>query len=132
MINWNVVVNVHERGFKQAFKLLQGFGAVFTTDYFNVLVMEVSHISRFLETLNAWVSENPNLLQVLARVVPVTSTFSFQSPEEFEAKAKEVVLSWLPQLAGKTFHVRMYRRGFKGVISSQEEEHFLDPFSLNN
>ena len=130
MINWNVVVNVHEYGFRKAFELLQGLGAVFTTDFFNVLVMKVSNIPRFLETLNAWVSDDPNLLKILARVVPVTSTFTFQSPDEFEAKAKEAVLPWVSQLAGKTFHVRMYRRGFKGVISSQEEEQFLDRILL--
>jgi len=96
----------------------------------NVLVMEVSNIPRFLETLNAWVSDDPSLLQLIARVVPVTCTFSFQSPEEFETKAKEAVLYWLPSLAGKRFHVRMHRRGFKGRISSLEEEHFLDKILL--
>jgi tRNA(Ser,Leu) C12 N-acetylase TAN1 len=126
MSHWNVVVNLHERGFKRAFKLLQGLGAVYNTDFLNVLVMKVSDIPRFLETLNAWVSDDPSLLKLLARVVPVTRTFSFQSPPEFETKAKEAVLSWLPQLAGKSFYVRMHRRGFKGRISSPEEERFLD------
>jgi hypothetical protein len=35
-------------------------------------------------------------------------------------------LQWVPQLAGKGFHVRMYRRGFKGQLISQDEERFLD------
>jgi tRNA(Ser,Leu) C12 N-acetylase TAN1 len=130
MFHWNVVVNLHERGFRRAFKLLQGLGAVYTTDFLNVLVMEVSNIPHFLETLNAWVSDDPNLLELLARVVPVSCTFSFQSPEEFETKAKEAVLYWLPQLAGKSFHVRMHRRGFKGRISSHDEERFLDKIIL--
>ena len=130
MFNWNVVVNLREHGFRRAFRLLQGLGAVYTTDFLNVLVMKVSNIPRFLETLNVWVSDDPNLLQLLARVVPVTSTFSFQSPEEFETKAQEAVLYWLPQLAGKSFHVRMHRRGFKGRISSHDEERFLDHILL--
>jgi tRNA(Ser,Leu) C12 N-acetylase TAN1 len=130
MSHWNVVVNLHEHGFRRAFKLLQGLGAVYTTEFLNVLVMEVSNIPRFLETLNAWVSDDPSLLQLIARVVPVTCIFSFQSPEEFETKAKEAVLYWLPSLAGKRFHVRMHRRGFKGRISSLEEEHFLDKILL--
>lgn len=130
MFHWNVVVNLHEHGFRRACRLLQGLGAVYNTEFLNVLVMEVSNIPRFLETLNAWVSEDPNLLQLLARVVPVTCTFSFQSPEEFETKAKEAVLPWVSQLAGKSFHVRMHRRGFKGRISSPEEERFLDRILL--
>jgi tRNA(Ser,Leu) C12 N-acetylase TAN1 len=130
MFHWNVVVNLHEHGFRRAFDLLQGLGAVYTTEFLNVLVMEVSNIPRFLETLNTWVSDDPNLAKLLSRVVPVTTTFSFQSPEEFETKAKEAVLSWLPNLAGKSFHVRMHRRGFKGRLSSHNEERFLDRLLL--
>ncbi|MGK7876359.1 MAG: hypothetical protein AB4426_24595 [Xenococcaceae cyanobacterium] len=126
----NVVVSLHERGFKKAFKVLQGFGAVSQTGFFNVLAMKVSNIDRFLETLQEWVSNNPDLLASVARVVPVTDTFTFQSPEEFEAKAREVVLLWVPQLASKGFHVRMHRRGFKGRLSSSNEERFLDTVLL--
>jgi tRNA(Ser,Leu) C12 N-acetylase TAN1 len=45
------------------------------------------------------------------------------------------VTHWLDKLAGKHFYVRMHRRGFKGRLSSIEEERFLDDFildSLNN
>ena len=130
MLHWNVVVNLHEHGFRRAFKLLQGLGAVYTTEFLNVLVMEVSNIPRFLETLNAWLSDEPSLVKLISRIVPVTATFSFQSPEEFETKATEAVLYWMPQLAGQSFHVRMHRRGFKGRISSHDEERFLDKILL--
>ncbi len=126
MYDPNVVVNLRDRGFKKAFKVLQGFGAVSQTDFFNVLAMKVSDIDRFLETLGKWVSNNPDILEVVACVVPVTDTFIFQSPQEFETKAQSVVLRWVPQLAGKGFHVRMHRRGFKGRLSSLDEERFLD------
>ena len=130
MDEWNVVVSVRERGYRKAFKILQGFGAVSQTGFLNVLAMKVGDPERFLETLQAAISDNPNLLSALARAVPVTCTFTFQSPEEFEAKAKEAVLSWVPQLAGKGFHVRMHRRGFKGRLSSLDEERFLDGILL--
>ena len=126
MVHWNVIVNLHQGSFKRAFKLLQGLGAVYSTEFLNVLIMEVSNIPRFLETLNLWVADDPSLLKIISRIVPVTCTFSFQSPEEFETKAKEAILYFLPSLAGKSFHVRMHRRGFKGRISSPEEERFLD------
>jgi tRNA(Ser,Leu) C12 N-acetylase TAN1 len=57
--------------------------------------------------------------------VPVRSTFTFQSPEEFEARARDAALAFLPELAGKEFHVRLYRHGFKGRLSSHEEERLL-------
>ncbi len=130
MFNWNVVVNLHEHGFRKAFKLLQGLGAVYTTDFLNVLVMKVSNIPHFLETLNDWVSSDSSLLKLISRIVPVTATFSFQSPEEFETKAQEAVLDFLPLLEGKSFHIRMHRRGFKGQIRSLDEERFLDKILL--
>ena len=131
MLHWNVVVNLHEHGcFRRAFKVLQGLGAVYPTEFLNVLVMQVSNIPRFLETLNNWVCNDPSLLKLISRIVPVNCTFSFQSPAEFETKAKEAVLYCLPQLAGKSFHVRMHRRGFKGRISSPEQERFLDRILL--
>lgn len=130
MSYWNVLVNVHEHGFSRAYLLLKELGTVYMSDFENVLLMEVGNISKFLETLDTLMSDDPSLSRLLELVVPVTTTFSFQSPEEFETKAKEAVLSWLPTLAGKSFNVRMHRRGFKGEISSQHEEQFLDQILL--
>jgi tRNA(Ser,Leu) C12 N-acetylase TAN1 len=131
MSDWNVVVSLKERGYKKAFRDLQGFGLVENTGFFNVLGLKVNQIDRFLEVFSTWLSSHPNLLTSISRIVPVTHTFVFQSPEEFEAKAKEITLQWVGILAGKKFHVRMHRRGFKGRLSSLEEEHFLDGVLLN-
>jgi tRNA(Ser,Leu) C12 N-acetylase TAN1 len=57
--------------------------------------------------------------------VPVRSTFTFQSAEQFEARTRAAALAFLPELAGKGFYVRMYRHGFKGRLSSQAEERLL-------
>ncbi|HWP48460.1 MAG TPA: THUMP domain-containing protein [Candidatus Limnocylindrales bacterium] len=130
MHDWNVVISVHEHGFISACELLGELGPVSRTEFRNVLVMKVEDISSMMETLREWISKNPGILSFLARVVPVTHTFTFQLPEEFEAKAKEIVLGWVPRLAGKRFHVRMHRRGFKGKLSSVDEERFLDKILL--
>lgn len=126
MHDWNVVVSLHEGGYTQAWKLLEQLGSVNRTTYFNVLVMQVEDIGHFLETLRQWSAEEPQLLTVLARVRPATQTFTFQTVEEFEAKAREACQRWVPDLAGQSFHVRMHRRGFKGRLTSQHEESFLD------
>ena len=34
-------------------------------------------------------------------------------------------------LAGKSFHVRLHRRGFKGTLSTPKEERFLDETLLD-
>jgi tRNA(Ser,Leu) C12 N-acetylase TAN1 len=126
MYDWNVVVSLHEGAFIQALKLLDKLGPVNRTAYFNVLVMKVEDIAHFLETLRQWEKEEPGILSLLSRVMPVTQTFTFQSVEEFERKAKEASLTFISDLAGRRFHIRMHRRGFKGRLSSQNEEQFLD------
>lgn len=132
MQEWNVVINVNEGGFKRAFEVLSEFGPIKKTDFFNVLVMKVEDTNQMLETLRKRALEDPHFLSFLSRLIPVTSTFTFKSPEEFENKAKEAILAWVPELTGKGFHVRMHRRGFKGKLSSREEEQFLDNFLLES
>jgi tRNA(Ser,Leu) C12 N-acetylase TAN1 len=120
-----VVVSVREDGFNRVRKLLREFGAVSPSGFLNVLVMRVDDPKRLLEALAERAGREPDALAFLGRVIPVRSTFTFQSPEEFEARARAAALAFLPELAGKWFHVRMYRHGFKGRLSSQAEERLL-------
>ena len=123
---WNAVINLNERGARQAYKKLGVFGTIRKTGFLNVLMMKVDDLAGMLETLRRWTQEDPQSLSFLSRVIPAAVTFTFQSPEEFEARAAEAVLQWAQALTGKGFHVRMRRRGFKGKLSSLDEEHFLD------
>ena len=121
-----VVATTLPDGYKRAKDLLSQFGEVFETDYYNVLIVVPKEPGGFLDRFAAMVGNVPEVMDVLSRVMPSAESFFFSDPEEFERKAREVVLGWVPRLGGKTFHVRMYRRGFKGRISSQHEERFLD------
>jgi tRNA(Ser,Leu) C12 N-acetylase TAN1 len=123
--DWNVVVTIRESGFVSACEFLEEFGRTEKTEFFNILVMRVEDVHSLLEGLRSRISEEPGVLNFLARVMPVKETFVFRTPEEFENKAKETALLWVQQLAGKGFHVRMHRRGFKGRLSSMDEERFL-------
>jgi tRNA(Ser,Leu) C12 N-acetylase TAN1 len=125
MRDWNVIVSVREGGYHRARKLLREFGAVSPSGFLNVLVMRVDNPKSVLEALAERSAKEPDALAFLGRVVPVRSTFTFQSPEQFEAWACDAALAFLPELAAKGFHVRMYRHGFKGRLSSQAEECLL-------
>jgi tRNA(Ser,Leu) C12 N-acetylase TAN1 len=120
-----VIVSVREGGYHRVRKLLGAFGTVSPTGFLNVLVMKVDDSKQLLEALAENLAKEPDALALLGRVVPVRSTFTFQSPEEFEAKARDAVIVCLPELAGKGFHVRLHRHGFKGRLSSQAEERLL-------
>jgi tRNA(Ser,Leu) C12 N-acetylase TAN1 len=123
--DWNVVVTVYEEGFKPAKRILGQAGLISPTDYHDVLVMKVEDPRAFMSWLAVRVAEEPGLLNFISRVVPAAQVFEFHSAEEFEAKAREVVLMLTPELAGKSFHVRMHRRGFRGQLSAHEEEQRL-------
>lgn len=130
MRDWNVVITVHQGGFRRACQLLERFGTVKRTDFYNVLVMKVEEVDTFLKAFSDLVSAVPEVLEVMARVMPAAQAFTFNSPEDFEVKARDVVLGWAPRLAGKSFHVRMHRRGFKEGLQSQQEERMLDDVVL--
>lgn len=125
MQDWNVVVTVTEGGFVKGIKFLKPFGEVSRTDYFNVLIMKAADVSTLMEAIREALAIEGDEASFLSRAVPVYRKFNFQSREEFERAAKPLVTEWAPKLAGKGFHVRVHRRGFKGRLSSVEEEKWL-------
>ena len=78
MSDWNVVVSVREGSYARACKILEKFGPVSHTDFFNVLVMKVDDIQSVLDELRTWMLEDPESLSFLTRLVPVTHTFMFE------------------------------------------------------
>ena len=130
MKDWNVVVSVNEKGFNQAVNVLKEFGPISKTEFFNVLVMKVEDITGMCDTLKKRLEADQSALSFLSRLIPITKSFTFQTADEFEQKVKETVSEWVPQLEDKGVHVRMHRRGFKGRLSSLEEEKMLDEFLL--
>lgn len=128
---WNVVVTTQEGRFDTAQRFLSQFGSVHRTDFFNVLTLEVEDTIGFLDEIHSGLALDPQPAEWLGRLVPLSRRFAFQTPDEFEQKARDSVRPWLPELAGKSFHVRMHRRGFKGRLSSQDEERFLDRFIMD-
>ena len=122
----NVTVTLAEPTFHIARNLLAKWGRLRRTEYFNVAVMKVADATAFLREFAAAVEETPGILNALSHVVPFKHVFTFKCPSEFEAKSRDIILSYAPQLAGKSFHVRLRRRGLKGIISTPEEERLLD------
>jgi tRNA(Ser,Leu) C12 N-acetylase TAN1 len=125
MQDWNVVISVREGGYSAARDLLGDFAEVGRTHYFNVLVAKAADPRALLETLSELSAAIPDIPNFLARVVPLAVTFNFESAEQFETQARAAVLQWAAQLAGKSFHVRVHRRGFKKELPSPKEELML-------
>ncbi len=127
---WNVIVTLAEPTFRIARRLLARWGELRRTQYYNVATMAVADPAAFLREFSAAVAESPGMLNAMSHVLPFEHMFEFKDATEFEFKAREIALSHVPKLAGKSFHVRLHRRGLKGIISTPAEERFLDDVLL--
>ncbi|MGZ3770378.1 MAG: hypothetical protein ACXVCP_11205 [Bdellovibrio sp.] len=127
---WNVVVTLREHGLKDAKRALKPYGAVTVTNFFNVLVMQVEDIQDFLHDFAFDYNRKPFLQDSISRLIPIMRSFIFNSREEFETKVNLIVEEWINRIEGKSFYVRMHRRGFKETMSSLDEELSLDNFIL--
>ncbi len=128
--DWNVIVTLSEPTFRIARRMLARWGQLRRTGYHNVAVMTVANTAVFLQEFAAAVEESPGILNAMSHVVPFEHVFTFKDATEFEAKSRAIALSYAPRLAGKSFHVRLRRRGLKGTISTPGEERFLDDILL--
>lgn len=124
-LNFNAVVSAREGTYAQVRTLLEDLGLVRRTAYYNVLTLRADDLHEAMEALRTRCDTDPAVRDWLGHFTPLETGFSFQSPEEFETRAREAVLQWLPRLAGRSFHVRMHRRGFKGRMEGPAEERML-------
>ena len=129
--DWNVIVTVYEDEYRAAHHLLREFGDIVATGYHNVLTLKVADVDEFTRLLGKRVEEQPGLLNTLSHLVPAGQTFNFDDAADFEERACQAVLQFVPRLKSCRFHVRMHRRGLKEAMSSQEEEQLMDKVLLD-
>ena len=123
---WNVLVTLAEPTYRAARNLLARWGRLKRTEYYNVATIAVADPASFLQEFGAAVERSPGILNAMSHVVPFEHLFEFEDAAEFETKAREIALTYVPRLIGKSLHVRLHRRGLKGTISTPTEERFLD------
>jgi tRNA(Ser,Leu) C12 N-acetylase TAN1 len=132
MQDWNVVVTVNDRFARYHVRRgLKRFGRIETTEFHNVLVMQVADVGAFLTALGGLMGEDMSLLNDISRLMPAQVTFDFLSREDFEKEAGAAILGWADRMAGKTFHIRLHRRGLKEQLRSLDEEKLLDTALLD-
>lgn len=130
MVDFNVVVTIRGREFARALQALRSFGRVSRTRFYNVVLLRVDDREEFLETLRERFETDPSLRGWLARAEPLERLFSFHDADELDARCKDALADYLPMLEGKSFHVRIHRRGLKEKLSGQEEEQRLDAWLM--
>ncbi len=126
MKDWNVVITIHQDGYKRALRALREFGAVTGSPYHNVLVMTVADPLALLESMEKRTAEAPALLDAISRIAPALGNFDFESADDFRQKARERLLQWAPRLAGRSFHVRFHHRGTASDLPTPDVERFMN------
>lgn len=131
MWNFNMVATQAAGGiYRRLLEDLRRFGDFRRTEFLGVVLGLVDNREGFLEEVRKR-REEGSAFGDLGRLIPVDRTFVFD-PENFLERAGEAVSTWLDDLAGSRFYVRLERRGHKGEILSPEVERALDAFILES
>lgn len=120
-----VVVSVAGE-YRRVCQLLERFGIVEPSNYYNVMLLTVADIDAFVAAFTERRAADERLVETISRLLPLQQTFTFSDRQEFELQAKALALEFAPRLEGLGFHVRMHRRGHHNEMSAQTEEQFLD------
>ena len=131
MKDWNVVISIYQDGFRRALRALREFGPVERSPYHNVLVMTVEDPMALLEAVENKTEASTALYDAISRLAPAMRNFEFHSAQEFEEKAKSIMLEWLPRLTGRSFHVRLHRRGARHDLRTPDAERYFDDAILD-
>lgn len=124
-IAWNLVATVHRESWREALGILGRYGRVRKTAYYNVVVMAVEDPRAVAEDLGARVAAEPGLMNFLSRVVPLETAFELGPLERVEERLAEAFAPTLPRLAGRSFHVRVHKRGPGKALSGHGLERAL-------
>lgn len=122
MKDWNVVVTAYREGHRHALRSLRSLCRTEPSAYYNVILAAAGDPMALLEELERRAETEPVLIDTISRVAPAMAVFDYASDEEFERQATATALAWLPRLAGKSFHVRVHRRGAGLTVESHVEE----------
>ena len=126
MKDWNLIISIYQQGFRRALHALQDIGPTERGPYHNVLVMKVDDPLATLEAIEGLTESRPALYDAISRVAPAMRAFEFQSTEDFKDKARSIMLEWLPNLTGQSFHVRLHRRGSKLDLRTPDAERLFN------
>jgi len=124
---WNVVITARS-GYRR--KLRRGLSSLLRlqrSGYRNVLTALHEDPEVFLDALETVLADKPYLRTCISRLMTVERTFSVD-PIVFGQQLETEIVPFLDRLAGRTFHVRLERRGHKGRIHSKDCEVRLGSF----
>jgi tRNA(Ser,Leu) C12 N-acetylase TAN1 len=122
--DWNVLATSVEGARPVLLAGLRRLGAFRGGGYRNVAIGRVDDVPAFLAALREATAHDTILAASLARVLPIARTFRLE--EDDPVAGMETALEpFHEQLAGRSFYVRIERRGLHGTLHSSAVERRL-------
>jgi tRNA(Ser,Leu) C12 N-acetylase TAN1 len=121
---WNVLATSIEGARPVLLAGLRRRGIFRGGGYRNVAIGRVADVPGFLAALSDDVARDATLAAALARVVPVARTLRLDADDPL-ASLQAVVEELHPHVAGRSFFVRLERRGLRDSLHSTEVERTL-------
>jgi tRNA(Ser,Leu) C12 N-acetylase TAN1 len=124
---WNLVVTAREGMGRRLRGRLAPLVDVRRSGFRNVLVGYAPDAQTLLDAVADLRAARPGIDACLGKVVPLERTFPVR-PETFQADLEREAAPFVDRLVGRSFHVRVERRGHKGVLDSHACEQALGAF----
>jgi tRNA(Ser,Leu) C12 N-acetylase TAN1 len=118
---WNVLATSLEGRREALIVALRKLGPFWRAGYRNVLVGQVNDQRKFLQTVRERLPTDMQLAASLTKIVPVEQVVTFE-PSRLAETLVELLTPCANRIAGKSFHVRVERRGLKGVVHTPTVE----------
>lgn len=126
MRDWNGVFCVSYEGLRRLLRALRDLGAAERTAECNVLVMKTYNPLAALAVIEKRTEESSAFYDSIVRVAPAMRGFDFMTAGEFASDTIAILREWSHRLGGRTFHVRLHRRGAKDDLGMQDTEHLFN------
>lgn len=124
MRRWNILATSLE-GQRDALRVaLRRLGSFWGAGYRNVLVGSVEDPLGFLEKVRARLQTDELLETSLTKIVPVERIAVFEGPRLAETLT-EMLVPRADQIAGRSFYVRVERRGLRGIVHTPTVERLV-------
>jgi len=122
--DWNVLATSVEGARPVLLAGLRRRGAFRGGGYRNVAIGRVGDVPEFLAALRDDVARDPVLGAALGRVLPIERTFRLAADDPL-ASLEAAVDALHAEVAGRSFFVRLERRGLHGALHTSEVERTL-------
>jgi RNA polymerase-binding protein DksA len=127
---WNVLITAQEGRGRDLKRLLKRHGRFVASGFRNVFLGHVDDQEQFFGQLAFDLERKPFAQSWIGKALPIHTTFAVR-PQVFANDVETRLRQIAARLEGRTFHVRVERRGHKGTLNTRDLELRFGEFLWN-